>query len=974
MTIIDISTKTAPEQTGYLTNLSSMDYATSIFVSGDYAYVASYNNNSLTVIDISTPSSPTQVGYLTNSSSMDGVYSVHVSGDYAYVASYISNSLTIIDVADGFAQGVEINVNNVSSSELSVDDEWILGCKAYDNTGYSSWLNSSGLTIVDIIMQTSRIYSASNSTEDDLQGYCNATDASADNVSYFYEWYKDDALFSFGSLSNYTGDATQVGYLTNSSSMNGVRSVFVSGDYAYIISSDNDSLTIIDISTKTSPTQVGYLTNSSSMNGAFSIYVSGDYAYVASEINDSLTIINISTPSSPTQVGYLTNSSSLNGAFSIYVSGDYAYVASGSNDSLTVIDISTKTSPTQVGHLTNSSSLNGARSVFVLGDYAYVGSYLNNSLTIINISIPSSPTQVGYLTNSSSMIWVWSVFVSGDYAYVASFDADSLTIINVSDKASPTQVGYLTNTSMDAIRSVFVSGDYAYVASSNNDSLTVIDVSTKTSPIQVGYLTNSSSLNQAYSVYVSGDYAYVASFNNDSLTIIDVADGFTQGVEINVNNISSSHLDVDDEWILGCRAYDNTYYSSWLNSSGLILDITPPTIQVQSPTNTTYANSTIYFNATADETISTWVANYNGTNITGFTINTTLIVEDGNHHLLLYANDSAGNFGLNDSIYFTVDTTAPTATFTCSPSVVTVGETITCTCSVTDTGGSGVNTSATSYTSSPSTSNTGAFTLTCTFEDLAGNSGNSTASYTVESSEDEGGGGGAATTSTPTESHMWTEITPNQPVEMIIDDPEIDLTKITITTTETVSDASLKITKVDAVSIADLEIGGLGDTYQSFKIETIGINDTNIKEAIIEFKVNKTWIDEQGGTSDEISLYRKNETTSEWNSLATNLIDNDSDYYYFSATSPGFSIFVVVIDLSACNNNDVCETEVGEDESNCPNDCKVIFGEKGFFETIKSYLWSGIILVLVIVVILVVLIVGLKKGKQSKRLRQIMAK
>ncbi len=64
-------------------------------------------------------------------------------------------------------------------------------------------------------MNTSRIYSASNTTADELQGYCNATDADANNVSYFYEWYKDGALFSYGSLSNYTGEATQVGYLTN---------------------------------------------------------------------------------------------------------------------------------------------------------------------------------------------------------------------------------------------------------------------------------------------------------------------------------------------------------------------------------------------------------------------------------------------------------------------------------------------------------------------------------------------------------------------------------------------------------------------------------------------------------------------------------------------------------------------------------------------------------------------------------------
>jgi len=82
---------------------------------------------------------------------------------------------------------------------------------------------------------------------------------------------------------------------------------------------------------------------------------------------------------------------------------------------------------------------------------------------------------------------------------------------------------------------------------------------------------------------------------------------------------------------------------------------TAPTINVFSPTNTTYTTSTIYFNATNDTEVDTWVLNYNGTNITNFNINTTLSVEDGFHHLFLYANGTGGDFGLNDSIYFTVD-------------------------------------------------------------------------------------------------------------------------------------------------------------------------------------------------------------------------------------------------------------------------------------------------------------------------------
>ncbi len=232
----------------------------------------------------------------------------------------------------------------------------------------------------------------------------------------------------------------------------------------------------------------------------------------------------------------------------------------------------------------------------------------------------------------------------------------------------------------------------------------------------------------------------------------------------------------------------------------------------------------------------------------------------------------------------------------------------------------------------------------------------------------EPGGGGGVTSGQPTESHSWTEIIPDEPAEMIITDPEIDLTTITITTTEIVLDASLTVTAIDVLPQADIEIGLVsGSSYQSFKIETTGITDENIEEAVIEFKVEKSWVEGEEGIAEDISLYRKQDKGNQWDVLSTTFVSEDENYYYFSATSPGFSIFVVVIDLSVCNNNDVCETENGEDESNCPNDC--VSEKKGFFEMIKSYLWTGIIFVLVIAIGLVIMVL---RGKESKRLKQMM--
>lgn len=83
------------------------------------------------------------------------------------------------------------------------------------------------------------------------------------------------------------------------------------------------------------------------------------------------------------------------------------------------------------------------------------------------------------------------------------------------------------------------------------------------------------------------------------------------------------------------------------------------------------------------------------------------------------------------------DITAPTISFSCSPTSVTTGQTITCSCSATD----NVDSAPTvSYTTNPSTSQAGTFITTCTATDVAGNSASSSMGYTVNSAA--GGGGG----------------------------------------------------------------------------------------------------------------------------------------------------------------------------------------------------------------------------------------
>lgn len=126
-----------------------------------------------------------------------------------------------------------------------------------------------------------------------------------------------------------------------------------------------------------------------------------------------------------------------------------------------------------------------------------------------------------------------------------------------------------------------------------------------------------------------------------------------------------------------------------------------------------------------------------GTNITyysNYTINATRY--DGKENLTQSWNISA-----NRDLLFTFDVTPPTApVFSCTPSDVTQGQLIICSCSGSSDANSGID--SYSYTVNPDTELTGAFSLTCVVTDKAGNSNSSIALYTVNLAPSPGGLGG----------------------------------------------------------------------------------------------------------------------------------------------------------------------------------------------------------------------------------------
>jgi PGF-pre-PGF domain-containing protein len=153
-----------------------------------------------------------------------------------------------------------------------------------------------------------------------------------------------------------------------------------------------------------------------------------------------------------------------------------------------------------------------------------------------------------------------------------------------------------------------------------------------------------------------------------------------------------------------------------------------------------------------------------------------------------------------------------------------------------------------------------------------------------------GGVGGPPPESPPSASHSWTRINPGVAISMNINKTGIDFTEISLQVENIANQVSITVTKL-AGQPATVTHNVTGKVYQYIEIDrTANINDTNIEEAGIKFKVNKTWINDNNINKSAIALQRY---TTIWNKLPTSLVSEDVDYAYYDAETPGFSVFVI---------------------------------------------------------------------------------
>ena len=118
---------------------------------------------------------------------------------------------------------------------------------------------------------------------------------------------------------------------------------------------------------------------------------------------------------------------------------------------------------------------------------------------------------------------------------------------------------------------------------------------------------------------------------------------------------------------------------------------------------------------------------------------------------------------------------------------------------------------------------------------------------------------------------------------------EVDFTEINIQVINKVNSVYITIRKLDEKPTEIIQVPG--EVYHYITIVKENIEDEDISTATMKFKVEKSWITDNNIDSATVTLNRF--AAGKWNKLDTTKVNEDDDYIYYEAVTPGFSYFAI---------------------------------------------------------------------------------
>jgi PGF-pre-PGF domain-containing protein len=281
----------------------------------------------------------------------------------------------------------------------------------------------------------------------------------------------------------------------------------------------------------------------------------------------------------------------------------------------------------------------------------------------------------------------------------------------------------------------------------------------------------------------------------------------------------------------------------------------------------------------------------NVTNYTESTLNGTTFVFDDP----VAAVSASPSTGITIGMRPTVTCSGTPATYGRNITGITLSDGSTTLCSAVNATTAGVNTSL-SCNKKWTAQRTGTFTMTCTVTGVDDETVAATTDLVVAITA--GGGTSSGVAVTPKATKTFTIINANEKTTMTITRTDLEVKSISLTLSNPANDVTVSITQKTSVTVNTTS----GTLYKYLDITASNLPNTDISEAVIAFRVEKDWLTDKGLGADTVILQRYD--GSSWSELSTTKTSEDTDYAYYDATTPGFSIFAITAGLTPTTPTD----------------------------------------------------------------------
>ena len=404
---------------------------------------------------------------------------------------------------------------------------------------------------------------------------------------------------------------------------------------------------------------------------------------------------------------------------------------------------------------------------------------------------------------------------------------------------------------------------------------------------------------------------------NDDLKYCNNLNGWScyklADADTNLLSTVGRNLAIKQGRLVDSTSFSKAVHISWYNNTDLmytVVDPFYPNAQFNSFTTISsgnYSRNYIEANITADDynlsAIKVYL--YNSSGLVNSSINSTLGLNssvffvnftnlaDGTYYINSTANDTGGLTNQTETRTILLDTTAPSITFSCDSELITQGETLTCTCSATD---SLVGIQTTTYTINPSTSATGTFSTSCTSKDNLNNSASATWDYEVQASLS--GITAPIIEIVLQKTALLINVNPGE--ETTVTSFEgTGVKEITIIINQPTQNIRIKVLKYDSKPTnVSKEISG--KAYRYLEIKTENLNE-NLERANIKFEVNKSWLSDNNIDKEDIKVYKFDNSTKEWGVLDSKFESENGDSYIYKVELSSFSFFAIGEKAKAVN-------------------------------------------------------------------------